>query len=276
MTHALDMFGVPKPVIGMLHAPAFPGSPRNAMDLNSIVDWVLRDAEALSAGGADGLLLENFGDVPFYPQRVPPHVVAFMTAVAGEVRRAFDLPLGINILRNDAMGALAVAAASRAQFIRVNVYTGARITDQGLIQSDAHKAIRYRKLLDLDVKILADVDVKHSAPLAVRSLGEEVEEVISRGCADGVIVTGSATGRPTDPSQLQIAKDAAAGAAVIAGSGVDLTNVASVLEAADGLIVGTAFKRSSLTVNPVDPDRVRTFMDAVRQIRTTSGGDAAT
>jgi membrane complex biogenesis BtpA family protein len=267
MTHALDMFGVPKPVIGMLHAPAFPGSPRNTMDLHSIVDWVLKDADALSAGGVDGLLLENFGDVPFYPQRVPPHIVAFMTAVAGEVRRAFDLPLGINVLRNDAVSALSVAAAANARFVRVNVYTGARITDQGLIQSDAHETIRYRKLLGADVKILADVDVKHSAPIAVRSLAEEVEEAISRGCADGVIITGSATGKPTDSSHLKIAKDAAAGAAVIAGSGVDLTNVSSVLEAADGLIVGTAFKRASLTVNPVDPDRVRPFMDVVRKLR---------
>src|SRR5262249_62363457 len=121
------------------------------------------------------------------------HTVAFMTALGREVRREFTLPLGINILRNDGESALAVAAAVSAEFIRVNVLTGARITDQGLIEGTAHDTLRYRKLLGGDVQILADVDVKHSAPVALRELKIEVEELVSRGCADAVIVTGTAT-----------------------------------------------------------------------------------
>src|SRR5216117_2226480 len=102
-----ELFNRRQPVIGMLHAPALPGSPQNTLGFSAILDWVLRDGQALREGGAEGLLLENFGDIPFYPRKVPAHVVAFMTALARDVRRAFDLPLGINVLRNDSEAALA-------------------------------------------------------------------------------------------------------------------------------------------------------------------------
>src|SRR5262245_55992772 len=125
-----DLFKAIKPVIGMLHVPALPGSPQNTLALNAIVDWVLKDAEALAAGGIDGMILENFGDVPFYPGQVPQHTVAFLTVLGREVRRRFDRPsrpLGINVLRNDARSALAIAAEVGAEFIRVNIHTGARL-----------------------------------------------------------------------------------------------------------------------------------------------------
>ena len=263
----LDVFDTSKPVIGMLHIPALPGSPKNTLGLDAIVEWVLADAEALAGGGIDGLMIENFGDVPFYPEHVPQHTVAFMTRLALEVNRRFNLPLGINVLRNDACAALAVAAAAGARFIRVNIYTGARLTDQGVIQGAAHEILRYRKLLGYDVKVFADVDVKHSAPLAIRKLDEEVADIVSRGCADAIIVTGSATGSPTSVEDLWIARECAGGAPVIAASGVDLLNVAPILNAADGLIVGTAFKRDNVTTNPVDSDRVRAFMEALRRER---------
>src|SRR5262245_9710738 len=130
----------------MLHVPALPGSPQQKLDWQAITDWVMADAQALT-GSVDAWILENFGDAPFYPHRVPPHTVAFMTALGCEVRRRFDLPLGINVLRNDAESALAVAAAARAQFIRVNIHTGARLTDQGIVEGTARETLRYRRLL---------------------------------------------------------------------------------------------------------------------------------
>jgi membrane complex biogenesis BtpA family protein len=254
-------------IIGVLHVPALPGSPRNELDFRAVIDWVLRDADALAGGGVEVLLLENFGDAPFYPARVPAHTVAFMTAIGREVRRAFNLPLGINVLRNDAESALAVASAASAEFIRVNIHTGARVTDQGLIQGTAHETLRYRKLLGCDVKIYADTDVKHSAPLAARPLADDVEEVISRGCADAVIVTGSGTGKETALEDLRIAKQAAGPTPVFAGSGVHARNVAAVLEIADGAIVGTAFKRDGITTNPVDRERVTALTKLISQSR---------
>jgi uncharacterized protein len=262
-----DIFDTDKPAIGMLHIPALPGSPRNTLVLDEIAERVLADAEALQAGGIDGLIIENFGDVPFYPDHVPPHTVAFMTRLALEVKRRFNLPLGVNVLRNDGQAALAVAVAAGARFIRVNIYTGARLTDQGIIQGTAHEILRYRKLLACDVKVFADVDVKHSAPLAVRKMEEEVADIVSRGCADAVIVTGSATGSPTSVEDLRIASEAADPAPIIAASGVDLLNAAAIVKVADGLIVGTSFKRDNVTTNPVDPARVRAFMEAVRRAR---------
>jgi membrane complex biogenesis BtpA family protein len=251
----------------MLHLPALPGSPQNTLALDAIVDSVLTDVKVLADGGVDGLIIENFGDVPFYPRHVPPHTVAFMTRMAVEVIRQSKLPLGVNILRNDSCAALAVAAAAAAQFIRVNIYTGARVTDQGLIEGTAHETVRYRKLLGSDIKIFADVDVKHSAPLAVRKLEDEVADIVSRGCADAIIVTGSATGSATAIEDLRRAKEGAGQTAVIAGSGVDLVNVRPLLEVADGLIVGTAFKRGKVTTNPIDGNQVQAFMEAVRKFR---------
>lgn len=262
-----NIFKAPKPVVGMLHVPALPGSPQNELALPRIMEWVLADAEALAGGVVDALMIENFGDVPFHPGSVPPHTIAFMTAIAREVRRNFDLPLGINVLRNDAISALAIAAAVDAEIIRVNIHTGARLTDQGVIQGMAHETLRYRTLLGCDVKIFADVNVKHSSPLAPRDLASEVEETISRGCADAVIVTGSATGKQTPIDDLKEAKSVAGDALVFAGSGADLPNLELILSVADGLIVGTALKKDGVAANPVDPDRVRGFMDAIRQIR---------
>jgi hypothetical protein len=256
----------------MLHVPALPGSPQNSLPFDEIIDRVMRDAEALASGGIDGLIIENFGDAPFYPRSVPPHTVAFMTAVGCEVRRRFKHPLGINVLRNDSESALAIASAIDADFIRVNVHTGARLTDQGLIEGTAHDTLRYRKLLGSDVKIFADADVKHSAPIAVRDLKDEVEEIVSRGCADAVIVTGSATGRQAALDDLEIAKEAAGRTPVFAGSGVDATNVAAVLRIADGLIVGTAFKQDSIIANPVEAERVRVLMEAVHIVKGESPG----
>jgi membrane complex biogenesis BtpA family protein len=253
-------------VIGMLHVPPLPGSPRNELDFNAILDWVLNDADALMRGGVDALILENFGDAPFYPRRVPAHTIAFMTALGREVRRGVALPLGINVLRNDAESAIAVASAVPAEFVRVNVHTGARVTDQGLIEGTAHRTLRYRKLLGTNVKILADADVKHSAPVAFRGMRVEVEELLSRGCADGVIVTGAATAQATSLDDLKTAKEVSRDAPVFAGSGVDVQNVTDVFEIADGVIVGTAFKSGGITTNPVAFDRVKAFTQVVRQL----------
>ncbi len=253
------------PVIGMLHLPALPGAPRNRHDLAAISAHVLRDADVLVGGGAQGLLLENFGDSPFYPDCVPASVVAQMTVLAGAVLRRFDVPLGINVLRNDGSSALAVAHAAGAQFIRVNVLCGARVTDQGVIEGRAHEILRARRLLGADdVRILADVDVKHSAPLGTpRPIEDEVADLLERGGADAIVVSGSATGRPTDLEQLRRVHAAACGAPVFVGSGVTPESIGTLAAHADGFIVGTALKMDGVATNPVDPARVRALLSAL-------------
>jgi membrane complex biogenesis BtpA family protein len=258
--------GVKTVVIGMLHLPALPGSPRYAGDVKSIRDRVLADAKALRDGGVHGLMLENFGDVPFFTTDVPKHVVAQITAIACTVREAVpDLPLGINVLRNDGCAALGVAAACGAQFVRVNVLCGARVTDQGVIQGIAAELLRLRAQLDAGhVKIFADVDVKHSAPLAARPLEDEVHDTVLRGLADALIVSGAGTGKATDPGKLADVKRFAGGTPVFVGSGVTDATARDLATHADGLIVGTSLKRGGDVDAAVDVGRVRKLIELLR------------
>ncbi len=259
----LDEWGPRRPlVIGMLHLPPLAGAPRYGGDPRAVTEAALRDAACLAEEGVDALLLENFGDAPFFPDRVPVFVATQLTAVACAVRRRVDLPLGINVLRNDAPAALAVAHAAGGTFVRVNVLCGARVTDQGLLQGRAHELLRQRRQLDAgSIRILADVAVKHSAPLADRPLTEEARETLDRGLADGLIVSGSSTGRPPRPEQLTILRQARHDAVLLVGSGMEADNVAQYAELADALIVGSAFQRDGRAGNPVMRERVRAVLD---------------
>jgi hypothetical protein len=210
-------------------------------------------------------LLENFGDVPFFPRRVPAHTVASMTALAVAVRTRFNVPLGINVLRNDGLSALAVACATGAAMIRVNILCGARLTDQGLIEGIAHELLRERSVIDAgNIKIFADVNVKHSAPLAARPIAEEVRDMLSRGGADALIVTGNATGHGVDLAELAEIRFAASGAKIWIGSGVTAENIKSLAGQADGFIVGSSLKQGGRIEAPVDSDRVRALVENLR------------
>lgn len=251
----------PKAVIGMLHLLPLPGSPC-ARPLAAVRKLLIDDAEKLVAGGCHALMMENFGDTPFYPGRVPAHVVAAMTELAAEVRRRHPkVPLGINVLRNDGESALAIAAGVDAAFIRVNVLCGARVTDQGLIQGIAHDLLRLRALLGAEsVAIMADVDVKHSAPLAARPIEYEVDDMVKRGMADAVIVSGSGTGARVAREQLLQVKAAAGGLPVFIGSGVSAESLGDVFDHADGFIVGTSLKEGGISSATVDKKRVKNFL----------------
>jgi membrane complex biogenesis BtpA family protein len=216
-------------------------------------------------------MLENFGDAPFYPDDVPPGVIAAMTRVALEVRRAFSGVLGINVLRNDGRAALAIAAAVGAQMIRVNVLTGARVTDQGLVVGRAHELLRERRALGADgIAILADVDVKHSAALAPRPIADEVKDTVGRGLADAVIVSGGGTGAAVDLTKLAAVKAAAGRTPVLIGSGATAESLAALAVSADGFIVGTALERDGIPGEVVEVERVRRVMAAQRLISLAS------
>jgi hypothetical protein len=227
------------------------------------------DAKALAQAGFDAIIIENFGDAPFYKDEVPAITIAAMTTCALETREvAPRLPLGINVLRNDARAALAVAAASGASFVRVNVLSGARVTDQGIVEGRAAEVLRERAAIARDVRIFADVDVKHSAPLAIRSamLEEEVAELAHRALADAILVTGSATGSPADEGDLDRVR-AATRLPVFVASGVTERTVKAFLAKCDGVIVGTAIKRGRRAGGPVDPKLARSFARAIRSGR---------
>lgn len=257
----------------MLHAPALPGSPGYGGDMAAVRDVVLADAEALASGGVDGLMLENFGDVPFFRGRAPAEAVACLTRLACEVKLATGLPLGINVLRNDGESALAVAMACGADYVRVNVLSGAVVTDQGVIEGDAARLMRRRREMGAErIQVWGDVRVKHAAPMGRgwRPIEEEVEELVLRAGAGGVIVSGTGTGKATDLGELREVRrvmDGLGGRAVpvFVGSGASARTATDLLEFADGLIVGTSVKRDGQLGQPVDPARVAALMAAVRR-----------
>ena len=249
------------PVVGMVHLLALPGAPRFGGDLSAVREAAIRDATSLAEGGVHGLMIENFGDAPFFKDHVPLHVATHMTELALAVRHAVALPLGVNVLRNDMRASLAVAHAAGASFIRVNVLSGAAVTDQGLIEGAAAQLLRDRVALGADsIKVWADVCVKHAAPVAPRPLREQVEELTCRAGAEAVIASGSGTGQPTDPDHVRQVKQHAADVPVLVGSGVCPATVRVLAEHADGFIVGTHFKEKGDPTRPVDARRVREIM----------------
>jgi membrane complex biogenesis BtpA family protein len=259
-------FKTTSPIIGVVHLAPLPTSPRWGGSLKTVIERAEQEATALAAGGVDGLIIENFFDAPFTKQQVDPAVVSAMTLIVDRIKNLVVLPIGINVLRNDAHSALAIATCVHAQFIRVNVLTGVMATDQGIIEGQAHELLRYRRELASDVKILADVLVKHARPLGTPNLTTAVKDTIERGLADGVILSGWATGCPPSFEDLELAAAAANGTPVFIGSGANLDNIGQLLPAADGVIVASSLKRHGKISEPVDPIRVSQFVETARQI----------
>lgn len=254
-------------LLGVVHLPPLPGAPRYEGEIAKVFEHARRDAESLLTGGADGFILENFGDAPFYPHRAPPETVAAISALGYDLRQTYsDCLLGVNVLRNDALAAIAIAATIEADFIRVNILSGARLTDQGLIEGESHQLLRdRRRLLAERIRIMADVDVKHSAPLAEQTLAQQTEDLLQRGGADALIVSGAGTGKAAAADQLQGVREAAGDAAVFVGSGASIDNIQTHASLCDGFIVGTSLKENGNVRAPVDPERVRAFRKCLIQ-----------
>ena len=260
-----QIFKTPNPIIGVVHLLPLPTSPRWGGSLKAVIDRAEQEMTALASGGVDGIIIENFFDAPFTKDRVDPAVVSAMTLIVQRLMNLVTLPIGINVLRNDAQSAIAIATCVRAHFIRVNVLTGVMATDQGLIEGQAHQLLRYRRELGSDVKIFADVLVKHARPLGSPNLTTAVQETIQRGLADGVILSGWATGSPPPLEDLELASAAANGTPVFIGSGANWENISTLMQAADGVIVSSSLKRRGRIEQPIDPIRVSQFVEAARR-----------
>lgn len=254
-------FGAPA-VFGVVHLRALPGSPDFAGEIQRVIDEAIADARAIASGGGDGLVIENFGDRPF-AKTVGPETVAAMTRVITEIGREVKIPFGVNVLRNDAIAALAIAAATGAAFIRVNVLTGAMVTDQGIIEGEAHLVMRKRRELGFAGAVFADHMVKHATPLGPVDPIASAQDLRSRALADALIVTGPQTGTPPDPSKFQALRNAT-DAPLLVGSGMDTENAGSFRPFAEGAIVGTAIKEEGRIDRRVDPRRVESLVRAFK------------
>jgi len=253
-----------KALIGVVHLKPLPGSPRWGDNLNALMDFAVADAEAYERGGAHAIFVENFGDVPFTKSSVGPETIAAMTAAGCAIRAAVKLPIGFNVLRNDAQAALALCVACNGDFIRVNVHTGAMLTDQGLIEGDAYHTLRYRERIRPEAKIFADIHVKHAVPLGDWTIEDSAHDTVERGLADALIVSGVGTGQAADMADVERVRRACPKAKLLLGSGVNATNVKDYLHFADGVIVGSSLKKDGKLSNPVDAKRVAALVKAMR------------
>ena len=232
------------------------------MALAEVARTAAEDARLLEDTGFTALMIENFHDVPFRTGRVEPETVAAMAVVCKEVREAVRLPVGVNVLRNDGISALGVAAAAGGSFVRVNVLAGAAVTDQGLVQGEAWELMRRRAALGVSIEVLADVDVKHASALDSRPVPDRARDLVERAGADAVLVTGSATSHPTDLETLSAVADAVAPTPVLAASGTHADNVAETVARCAGAIVGTAIKHPE--TGRIDSSRAARYIQALR------------
>jgi len=251
-------------LVGVLHLAALPGSPRAARPAEEISRAAAEDSRILHDAGFDAVIVENFGDSPFLP-KVGAVTISAMTLAAARVRDACPtLDLGINILRNDAEAALAVAIVVGANFVRVNVHVGARVTDQGIIEGDAGGTLRTRRALGgAAVAIWADVDVKHSAPLGVRPVSDEAADAAMRGMADVILVTGAGTGRAVNDQKLAEVRRAVS-VPVYVASGATVESLPGLARSSDGVIVGSALCHEGVAGGRVDRERALAFARAFR------------
>lgn len=253
-----------RPLVGMVHLLPLPGAPGWDGSMRRVLDRAVADAGALVEAGFDALVVENYADVPFHRGDVPAVTVAALTAAVIAVRAAVPVPVGVNVLRNDALAAIGIAAATGALFVRVNVHTGAMWTDQGLIEGRAADTLRLRAALGADIAVLADVHVKHAVPPPGSELAPVAADTWHRGLADALLVTGAGTGVAASLEHVEQVRGAVPGAPVLVASGVGAETVRETLAVADGAIIGSSVMHGGVAGAGIDPRRARALVRAAR------------
>jgi len=256
------IFGSEQPIIAMLHLCALPGTPGFAGDVDTVYAQVLQEARFLAGAGVHGLLLENFGDVPYTVGTAEPVQVATMAAVGREIRQAVPLPLGVNVQFNAWREEVALATAIGAAFVRAEAFVETRLTAQGWAYPCSAELMRELARLRSRAAVFADVQVKETIPIVPLDMVEVARQAVAAG-ARALIVTGSVTGELPKLEVLSRVR-VQAGVPVLAGSGVSAETVAEILRHADGVIVGSALKADGVASNPVTEERLRRFMAAVQ------------
>lgn len=257
--------GALPPLVGMVHLMALPGAPGFGGSMQAVVDDAVRRARTLASAGFTAVMVENFGDAPFFADRVPPETVAAQAVAAAAVSAVGEIRHGVNVLRNDALAALGVATASGAAFIRVNVLTGSMHTDQGPIIGKAAEVARARTALAPAVDIWADVFVKHASPPPGATLEQSAADTLERGGADALVVSGPSTGAAPPLDRLQRLREVFPDATLAVGSGADPDNLEELAEIADHIIVGTSLEKGGRPGAALDPARLERFVGAAER-----------
>tara|TARA_B100000427_G_scaffold64631_1_gene51220 strand:+ start:1884 stop:2648 length:765 start_codon:yes stop_codon:yes gene_type:complete len=252
-------------VYGVVHLKSLPGSPGNYLALDEIIELAQEDVNSLVFGGVDGLIIENFGDVPFTKDNVSKRTIASFTKVVENIEYDREIKVGINVLRNDGIAALSIAEATNADFVRINVLNNVMMfTDQGIIEGKAHEIAEFKNTLNKDIDIYADVFVKHAVPPEGSKIENHTEELIERAGADVVIVTGDGTGHQIDIEDLNKVRDIVPQGRLAIGSGVNEENVEDYVDLSDILIVGTSFKVDHDVSKRVDQRSVEQLIQKIK------------
>ena len=261
-----SLFGVPRALIGVIHAAALPGTPDSKLDVAAIAALAVSEARIYAQAGFHSVMIENTHDRPYLKGAVGSEIVAAMAVIGAEVRRAVNLPLGIQLLAGANRSSIAVAHACGASFVRVEGFVFAHVADEGITQSDAGDLLRYRRAIGAnDIRVFADIKKKHSAHAITADVDiVETAKAAEFFSADGVIVTGVSTGSPADADEVR-AVSSGAGVATIIGSGITPENLARYADA-DAFIVGSCVKRDGLWSNPLDEARTRAVVEALAKL----------
>ena len=252
-------------VYGVVHLKSLPGSPGNYLTLDEIIELAQEDVNSLVFGGVDGLIIENFGDVPFTKDNVSKRTIASFTKVVENIEYDRKIQVGINVLRNDGIAALSIAEATNADFVRINVLNNVMMyTDQGIIEGKAHEIAEFKNTLNKEIDIYADVFVKHAVPPEGSKIENHTEELIERAGADVVIVTGDGTGHQIDIEDLSKVRDIVPQGRLAIGSGVNEENIEDYVGLADILIVGTSFKVDHDVSKRVDQRSVEQLIQKIK------------
>jgi len=262
-----DLFAADRALIGMLHLGPLPGSPGARTSMDESIARSVAEARVYRDAGFNGLMIENMHDRPYLAGAAGPETVAAMAAIGREVRREVALPLGVQVLAAANREAMAVAVACGATFIRAEGWVFGHLADEGLIQSSAGKVMRFRVAIGGEqVRVFADIKKKHSSHAITADVDVlETAKAAEFFLADGVIVTGTATGRETDANEVAAVR-AGVSIPVLVGSGVSPDNLAR-FDAADGFIVGSSVKQGGVWSGALDPARAAAMARAFTRLQ---------
>lgn len=263
-----EVFGVEKPVVGMLHLGALPGDPAfdEQRGVTGVIDAARRELDALQSGGVDGILISNEFSLP-YLTKTEPITAITMARVIGALEDEIVTPFGVNVLW-DGVASIDLAKATGARFVR-EIFTGVYASDFGLWDTNVGATARHRARVGAaDVRLLFNIVPEATSYLGNRTLADITRSTVFNTQPDAICVSGLTAGAPTDTSALGIVKDNAGDTPVFVNTGVRVTNVHEQLAIADGAVVGTAFKVDGKFENAADEARVSEFMTAVREIRS--------
>ena len=251
-------------LIGVVHLEPLPESPGYKGDIETVIKLAIEDAQSLRKGGIKKIIVENFGDIPFNKKSISRLTLSHFTNIVKEIKNSVEIEVGINVLRNDGISALAIADATGGSFVRINVLSGTMFTDQGIIEGKAREIQNIKNSLDNKIELYCDVFVKHAVPPPGYTISNQTEELLNRAGADKIIITGDGTGKEVNEHELNTLREIVPAGKLAIGSGVNETNVLKYINIADILIIGTAFKADQDVSKRVDQRSVERLIKMIK------------